>query len=76
MLESLFCEDISVEYELKSEKFQDLKLNNWTYVKTQRNSKHYRRGQLKNFLITLRLGYQAQNYAFANDINCVVYVRL
>ena len=30
----------------------------------------------KFFGITLRLGYQAQNYAFASDINCVVYVRL
>ena len=30
----------------------------------------------KFFGITLRLGYQAQNYAFANDIDCVVYVRL
>ena len=30
----------------------------------------------KFFGITLRLGYQAQNYAFASNINCVVYVSL
>ena len=30
----------------------------------------------KFFEITLRLGYQAQNYAFASNINCVNYARL
>ena len=34
------------------------------------------RTQKKFFGITLKLGYQAQSYAFASDINCVVYVRL
>ena len=34
------CEDISVEYEFKSEKFKGVS------VETQRNSKHYRRAHV------------------------------
>ena len=50
MLKSLFCKDISVEYEFKSVKFKKiidrLKMKIQRKVETQRNSKHYRRAQV------------------------------
>ena len=51
MLKSLFCEEISVKYEFKSERnlrevLIDLKLNNLDLSETQRNSKHHRSARI------------------------------
>ena len=57
MLKSLFCEDISVEYEFKSVKFKEvidrLKMKTQRISGNTTDSKHYRRAMFTSIYIDL-----------------------